>query len=87
MVPPPDVANGLVFGRADPLAVLRLQLLARGSEQDLVDVQLVRLADRKGDDPRERIGRTSDLSNVGTVRLLGVRLADLVEKLRPDGPR
>src|SRR5829696_366381 len=53
--------------RSDPDCPL--ELLARGTEQDLVDVQLFRLADRKGNDPREGLGRNSDLSYVVPICL------------------
>jgi hypothetical protein len=51
-----------------------LQLLARGPEQDLVHVPILRLAHRERDDSRERLGRNRDLliellDPLGDVRL------------------
>src|SRR5215218_8492264 len=58
----PGLGDGRCPRRRDPGR--RLEFLARGAEQDLVDVQLFRLADREGNDPREGVGRNSNLSYV-----------------------
>src|SRR6266571_6459474 len=65
---------------------VRLQVLARGPEQDLVHVHVLRLADGEGDGPRERVGRNRERL-IELVKALGdVRLADAVRQFRGHRP-
>src|SRR5437763_2052446 len=64
-----------------------LQFLARGPEQDLVHVHLLRLAHGEDDGPRERVGRNRNLI-IDLVDALGdVRLAHAVRQFRGDRTR
>jgi hypothetical protein len=56
-VPPEDLRRGVrKQGSARSAPFLSLQLLPRRSKQDLVDVDLLRLADREGDGAKESAG-------------------------------
>jgi hypothetical protein len=63
-----------------------LELLARGPEQDLVHVHLLRLADGEGDCLGERLGRNGNL--IAFPDVLGdIRLGHAVRQFRGDRPR
>lgn len=73
--------SGTIVAAAAPIypnAPASMQATTRGSKQDLVDVYLLRLADREGDRSRERIGRYRERL-IKLVNVLGdVRLGDAV---------
>jgi len=61
--------------------IIDLELLARGPEQDLVHVHLLRLAHGEGDCPRERFGRNCNRIDLADV-LSDIRLGHAVRQFR-----
>ena len=61
-----------------------LELLGRRPEDDFVDVDVARLADREGNHAGVGSSRDADLAHVVPVRRLDVGLANVAEELRGD---
>jgi len=61
--------------------IIGLEFLARGPEEDLVHVHLLRLAHGEDDCPRERFGRDCNLIDLADV-LSDIRLGHAVRQFR-----